>query len=226
VSFFKKKAEELSQKPNAPFETEPKALGNQPVSSPLTGDSFASRVAGAAMQGGVAPSAEVGFDRFGKLRSALGPGTVIQGKLSFDTPVRIDGKLSGEIYSSQAIIVGAGGSVEGDIEVASLIVLGLVRGKVVAHDRIEVLQGGRLEADFAAPIFTMEEGGLFNGRCSMGRIAEKLPTGGSGISVEVSKESVKGVAPSGGGAGSPVFKAEEKGATSSTSQRSVPGAKS
>jgi hypothetical protein len=82
-----------------------------------------------------------------------------------------------------------------------------------------------LEADFAAPIFTMEEGGLFNGRCSMGRIAEKLPKGGSGISVEVSKESVKDVAP-GGGAVSPVFKAEEKGATSSTSQRSVPGAKS
>ena len=40
-------------------------------------------------------------EKYGKVRSALGPGTVIQGRLSFDTPVRIDGTLSGDISSSE-----------------------------------------------------------------------------------------------------------------------------
>jgi len=75
--------------------------------------------------------------------------------------------LSGEIFSSQAIIVGSTGSIEGDIEVSSLVVLGAVRGKVKAP-RVEILQGGRLEADFTAPVLTIEEGGSFNGCASMG----------------------------------------------------------
>lgn len=167
MGFFKKRSEdEAVAKTISPVEHAPaQPLEVKPQSAPTT--------PGGSMQGGAEPLAttqpaasEAGFDRFGKLRSALGPGTVIQGKLSFDTPVRIDGKLSGEIFSSQAIIVGATGSVEGDIDVASLVVLGVVRGKVRAQ-RVEVLKGGRLEADFTSPVFTIEDGGSFNGRAAM-----------------------------------------------------------
>ena len=60
------------------------------------------------------------IERFGpSLRSALGPGTVIRGKLSFDTPVRIDGKLSGEITSTSAVIVGPQGVLDAKIDVES-----------------------------------------------------------------------------------------------------------
>ncbi|MFM1847623.1 MAG: hypothetical protein RL417_1097 [Pseudomonadota bacterium] len=189
MSFFKKKSEDSTTKPSAPFEVDPKAINEPPRSTTPTSESFTARVSAAAPPAATPPTAETGFDRFGKLRSALGPGTVIQGKLSFDTPVRIDGKLSGEIFSSQAIIVGAGGSVEGEIEVASLIVLGVVKGNVLAHERIEVLQGGRLEADFSAPVFTMEDGGSFNGRASMVKSLERGAKSGSGLNLEVSKES-------------------------------------
>jgi len=192
VAFFKKKNEESELKVGAPFEVEPKsAPPPASATAPTPGDGFATRVASVAASQS-ATSAEAGFDRFGKLRSALGPGTVIQGKLSFDTPVRIDGKLSGEIFSSEAIIVGAGGSIEGDIEVASLIVLGLVRGKVTAHQRVEVLSGGRLEADFAAPVFQMEDGGIFNGRASMSQAGPSVAKNGSGLTVEVTKTAPEG----------------------------------
>lgn len=195
MAFFKKKTEESEVKPGAPFEVEPKVIptpGGTPVAPP-TSEGFAARVAGVAAQAQPQSAAESGFDRFGKLRSALGPGTVIQGKLSFDTPVRIDGKLSGEIFSSEAIIVGAGGSIEGDIEVASLIVLGLVRGKVTAHQRVEVLSGGRLEADFAAPVFVIEDGGVFNGRSSMSKGGGVVAKNGTPLAVEVSKSISEGV---------------------------------
>lgn len=200
MAFFKKKTEESDLKPGAPFEAEPKPASTPsgtPPSNPAA-EGFAARVAGVATATTPASAGDGGFDRFGKLRSALGPGTVIQGKLSFDTPVRIDGKLSGEIFSSEAIIVGAGGSIEGDIEVASLIVLGVVRGRVTAHQRVEVLSGGRLEADFVAPVFQMEDGGIFNGRSSMSQASGTQASSG-GLVVEISKSSSDGVvAPNGG----------------------------
>lgn len=105
--------------------------------------------------------------RFGKLRSALGKGTVIQGKLSFDTPVSIDGKLSGEIFSSKALIVGTGGEIDAQVEVSQLIVMGTVRGNVKAADRIELLSGGKLFGDISTPVFIVEEGAQFDGSCMM-----------------------------------------------------------
>jgi cytoskeletal protein CcmA (bactofilin family) len=182
VGFFKKKSEDEIAKTTPPLEVEvaPMPTGGRSPEQTRTAPEFQSPTQSAPLQSPPA-QAEAGFDRFGKLRSALGPGTVIQGKLSFDTPVRIDGRLSGEIFSSQAIIVGSTGSIEGDIEVQSLVVLGLVRGKVRAQ-RVEVLQGGRLEADFIAPVLTIEEGGAFNGRASMGASAPISSPGASQIS--------------------------------------------
>lgn len=106
-------------------------------------------------------------NRFDKVRSALGPGTVIQGKLSFDTPVRIDGKLAGEVFSSDTLIVGPSGSIDAQIDAAHLVVMGVVRGTIKVSGKIELLAGGRIESDINTPVFTVEQGAVFNGRCSM-----------------------------------------------------------
>lgn len=111
--------------------------------------------------------------RYGNLRSALGPGTVIQGKLSFDTPVRIDGKLTGEIFSSTALIVGPKGEIDASISVKSLIVLGKVKGKIKALDAVEVCPGGELDGDVRTNLFSVAEGSRFNGYCDMG-LQEKI----------------------------------------------------
>ena len=105
--------------------------------------------------------------RFGKPRSALGPGTVIQGKLSFDTVVIIDGKLGGEVYSSETLIVGKQGSVNAQVRVKHLVVAGAVSGNIAAADSIELLRGGRIDGDFTAKRLIIEEGAVFNGSCRM-----------------------------------------------------------
>jgi cytoskeletal protein CcmA (bactofilin family) len=105
--------------------------------------------------------------RFGKPRSALGPGTVIQGKLSFDTVVIIDGKLGGEVYSSETLIVGKHGSVNAQVRVKHLVVAGAVSGNITATESIELLRGGRIDGDFIAKRLIIEEGAVFNGSCRM-----------------------------------------------------------
>lgn len=111
--------------------------------------------------------AEAPVGRFDKVRSALGPGTVIQGKLSFDTAVRIDGKLSGEVFSTDSLIVGPSGSIDAQIDAKHLVVMGVVRGTIKVSGKIELLAGGRIESDINTPILVMEPGSIFNGKCAM-----------------------------------------------------------
>ena len=108
--------------------------------------------------------------RFGlKLRSALGAGAVMEGKLSFETPVRIDGSLFGEVTSTSTLIVGEQGVVKAQIKVGSLIVLGCVTGNVEALDLVEIKAGGRLEADIVTKRIVIENGGFFEGECKISR---------------------------------------------------------
>ena len=112
------------------------------------------------------PEEEIRHRFGGKVRSVLGSGTVIQGKLSFDTPVQIDGKLSGEVFSSKALVIGRSGQVDAEVNVESLIVLGSVKGNIVASERIEVLPGGKLDGEISTPSLIIDDG-IFNGTCKM-----------------------------------------------------------
>ena len=107
-------------------------------------------------------------NRFGRnIKSALGPGTVIEGKFSFDSPVCIDGTLSGDVKSSSVLIVGEEATVTGSIEVGSLIVLGTVSGDVEAEELVEVRSGGMLEADIQTKRICLQDGAWFSGRITM-----------------------------------------------------------
>jgi cytoskeletal protein CcmA (bactofilin family) len=107
-------------------------------------------------------------NRFGtNLKSALGSGTVIEGMFSFENPVKIDGIMRGEIKSSSALIVGPKAQVSARIQVGSLIVLGAVEGEIEAEDLIEIRKTGSLEGDVVTRRLALEEGGVFNGACTM-----------------------------------------------------------
>lgn len=114
--------------------------------------------------------------RYSKVRSALGAGTVIQGKLSFDTAVSIDGKLSGEIFSTEALIVGASGLIDAQVEVKVLVVSGTVRGRIVARERIELLSGGRIEGTITTPCLKVEEASVLNAKCTMTQASTQIIT--------------------------------------------------
>ncbi len=103
----------------------------------------------------------------GNIRSALGSGTVVEGRFSFDEPVRIDGVLTGEVHSTSALIVGENAVVNANIHVGSLILLGTVTGPVIASDLIEVRRGGVLEGKVQTERIAIEDGGRFSGTCNL-----------------------------------------------------------
>lgn len=103
------------------------------------------------------------------VRSALGAGTVIQGKLSFDMPVSIDGKLAGELFSSESVIIGKSGIVEAEIDVKELIIYGYIKGNIKATQKIKIFSGASVEGSITTPSLSIEEGAIMNCQCMMSK---------------------------------------------------------
>src|SRR5919206_536120 len=74
----------------------------------------------------------------------LGRGSEFDGKLSFEGTVRIDGKLSGEIFTDDVLIVGEGAEVKAEITVGSIIIEGSVQGNINAKRSVELHTPGRV----------------------------------------------------------------------------------
>ncbi len=103
----------------------------------------------------------------GDLNGFLDAGSSMQGELSFEDTFRVDGKLMGKVTSKGDLVVGERGEVDGDLQVGRVYVSGTLKGTVKASGRIEITAGGRLLGDIQTPTLVIEEGGFYQGRCSM-----------------------------------------------------------
>ena len=104
----------------------------------------------------------------GSLSGFVGSGTVITGEASFKTMLRVDGRFSGRIASAGgALIVGSGGQVDANIEVAVATIHGIVNGDIIASDRIELGRAAKLTGNIQTPALMIEQGAVFDGSCKM-----------------------------------------------------------
>lgn len=79
-----------------------------------------------------------------EINAFLGKDIEFEGKLSFTGAARIDGKFSGEIFSSGTLIVGESAIIRSQIHVARAIINGEVHGDVSAEKMIKINVPGKL----------------------------------------------------------------------------------
>src|ERR1700740_1114150 len=117
MALFSKEPETNSRPEHSHESTQsPAALAIQP----LAGESIAPArdAAPTLREAGVAPSKPV------DARAYLDSLTRINGKLSFEGPVQIDGQIEGEIVAGDHLVIGQGALVTAKIKAASVIVAG------------------------------------------------------------------------------------------------------
>jgi cytoskeletal protein CcmA (bactofilin family) len=104
----------------------------------------------------------------GTLSGFVGSGTTVTGESTFKSRLRIDGKFSGRITSTGGtLIVGAGGQVDANIEVAVATIQGIVNGDVISSERIELGRAAKLHGNIQTPSLIIEQGAVFEGTCKM-----------------------------------------------------------
>ena len=87
----------------------------------------------------------------------------LSGKLMLKGPGQVLGDFSGEIECDGDLLIGPEAQVEADIRGARITVAGLVRGNVVASNRLKITSTGRLEGDATVGTLVVQEGGVHYG---------------------------------------------------------------
>jgi cytoskeletal protein CcmA (bactofilin family) len=110
----------------------------------------------------------------GELNAFLGEGTDFKGILTFEGTVHIDGKLEGEVYTKDTLVIGENAVVAAEINVHTIIVRGVVRGNITATSKVELYRPGKVFGNVKTPSLSIEEGVIFEGSCSMGQDVTKV----------------------------------------------------
>jgi len=102
-----------------------------------------------------------------ELNALLGKGSQFEGKLIFEGTVRIDGKFSGEIISTDQLIIGEGAEVKANVKVGTLVCLGDYQGDATASKGIELKAPAKVRGNLTTAAIVIERGVFFDGTCKM-----------------------------------------------------------
>jgi cytoskeletal protein CcmA (bactofilin family) len=102
-----------------------------------------------------------------EVTTLLGRGSEFEGKLSFEGTVRVDGKLAGEIFTDDVLIIGEGAEVSAEINVGAIVIEGTVHGNIHAKRSVEIRTPGRVRGNITTPSLFIEKGVVFDGNCQM-----------------------------------------------------------
>jgi len=111
----------------------------------------------------------------GEITTLLGRGSEFEGKLTFEGTVRIDGKLSGEIFSEDVLVIGEGAQVNAEIDVGVIIVEGNVTGNIHAKRAVELHAPARVTGNIETPSLYIDKGVVFEGFSKMENIGAATP---------------------------------------------------
>ncbi len=112
-------------------------------------------------------------DKPGELSTILGRGSVVQGNIKVEHSLRIDGKVKGDVTSSDSLIVGSEGEITGNLSVKNLVLGGKIYGSVVAPGRVVLESKAEFYGDIKTAKLVIDEGAVFDGKCTMTEAGKK-----------------------------------------------------
>src|ERR1700757_3720232 len=85
----------------------------------------------------------------------------IEGLITFQKELLIDGKVQGQITSDGVLTIGENAVIRGEIKAKSIIIFGEVHGNIAAAERCELKSKSILQGDLKAARLLMEEEATF-----------------------------------------------------------------
>ena len=101
--------------------------------------------------------------------TTIDPGCEIEGTLTLDRSITIEGEFRGAIHCAETVTVGREAAVQADIDARTIEIQGAVVGNVKASRELILRAGSRLHGDIDAPSVVVERGAFFRGETRMYR---------------------------------------------------------
>ena len=101
-------------------------------------------------------------------RNSLGGDTKVKGDIESKGDFRIDGALTGTIKTNGKVVIGATGSVDGEIICQNADIEGKVRAKVTVSELLTLKSTAKFDGEITTGKLAIEPGAVFSGACNMG----------------------------------------------------------
>ena len=103
-----------------------------------------------------------------RIDSLIGAGTVIEGNVTFSGGLRGDGEVRGSVRAQEGqvgtLVVSEQARIDGEVNVAHLVVNGTINGPVYAMNSLELQPNARLTGDVEYNTIEMHLGAIVQGR--------------------------------------------------------------
>jgi len=98
----------------------------------------------------------------------ISSGVKIEGKVTSNGSIRVDGALQGDLSAKGNVTVGEQGDINGQINANVVNIGGKVVGTVNAKEKLVLESKSSLKGDIISKILVIEAGAKFDGKSSMG----------------------------------------------------------
>ncbi len=107
-------------------------------------------------------------------QATIGKSLVIKGEVTGSESLYIDGRVEGSIQlPGNRVTVGRNGVVNANINAREIVVVGKVRGNLIASDRVDIRNEGSLTGDVVAQRISIEDGAFFKGGIDIRKPGQK-----------------------------------------------------
>lgn len=110
-----------------------------------------------------------------QISTIIGMNAECNGDFKAEGTIRVDGTVNGNVTVTDAVIVGASGCINGDINAKKVIIGGEVYGNLNVPEKVELTSTARVIGDITTNGLVIDEQAVFQGRCDMNQDAGKRP---------------------------------------------------
>ncbi len=124
-------------------------------------------------------------ERFAPTNATLiSVGTILNGDVTSDNDLRIDGTIKGNVICNAKIIIGESGFIEGNIDGQNADITGKVLGNLAIRDLLQLKNTGNIQGNIAAGKLQIDPSATFNGQCQMGAVANIVQMSSNEVQTE------------------------------------------
>ena len=99
--------------------------------------------------------------------NSLVKGTHVEGSVASESDIRVDGTIKGTLTCNAKVIIGASGSIEGDIKCQNAVIEGYFKGNIQVSELLIVRETAEVTGDIYTNKLTVQAGANFNGSIKM-----------------------------------------------------------
>ncbi len=102
-----------------------------------------------------------------KIETLIGEKCTINGSISGEGLIKIDGTIIGDIIWQEEVVLGLTSYCKSNISCKSAFINGKVEGSIICENTLTLESNGRITGDITVKNLIIKEGGYLDGKCTM-----------------------------------------------------------